>query len=317
MEKQIRNRSKNKNKKKTAREILEKNTTKIIGFGVLFAIWAAVFLIITVVFIVSELTDIVLVKESTDMIISIIISFSSFITTSMFSFAIFYHNQLIRGLTLETQKRTDDQLVRDEQLRVLQFCSANLSVVDFVDFMLISREHDTYVKKHAEARDFSSYLREDDIDINDVTEHIENYAFRTIRLPVHVLEGKAISKIGFTRFKFVREEGVHYFVPATESNTALIIFNETDKRCEAVVNIILKKTSGFYAPKSVLPCQKIKINLIMTSLLGVAVGGTTELYFTNPKKLEGDGSNKYTINSSQFEINGLPELVIKKDELLG
>lgn len=48
------------------------------------------------------------------------------------------------------------------------------------------------------------------------------------------------------------------------------------------------------------------MNLHITSLLGVVVEGMSELYFTNPEQIEGDFTNTYKINSSNFIIKGMP-----------
>jgi len=76
-----------------------------------------------------------------------------------------------------------------------------------------------------------------------------------------------------------------------------------------VVNLIEKKDSGFFNVKEVNQFSKIKINLTMQSLLGVAIDGIIELYFTNPQKIEKSGHSKYNIISSHFEVNGMPKLV--------
>jgi hypothetical protein len=52
------------------------------------------------------------------------------------------------------------------------------------------------------------------------------------------------------------------------------------------------------------PRYKIYINI--TSLLGVQVRGISELYFTNPEQIEGDGTNTYRINSSNFTLLKMP-----------
>jgi hypothetical protein len=50
------------------------------------------------------------------------------------------------------------------------------------------------------------------------------------------------------------------------------------------------------------------MNIRITSLLGVSIKGMSELYFTNPEKLEGDLTNTYKINASNFVISGMPYL---------
>jgi hypothetical protein len=89
----------------------------------------------------------------------------------------------------------------------------------------------------------------------------------------------------------------------------LIINSEEDKHPELVLNLIMKSDNAFDTVSKVIPFTKIRLNLIMQSLLGVATQGKIELYFTNPKKLDESGANKYTIQSSQFHTVGQPILV--------
>ena len=44
----------------------------------------------------------------------------------------------------------------------------------------------------------------------------------------------------------------------------------------------------------------------ITSILGVTIRGTSELYFTNPTQIEGAGSSTYKINSSNFRLTQQP-----------
>ena len=52
--------------------------------------------------------------------------------------------------------------------------------------------------------------------------------------------------------------------------------------------------------------------MTIVSLLGVGIHGLSELYFTNPVKIEGDLTNTYKINSSNFILKGMP--FISKEE---
>ncbi len=123
-----------------------------------------------------------------------------------------------------------------------------------------------------------------------------------------MIEGKAAGGICFSRFEFTGDKTGYCFVPCAKENRSLILYNEADKRGEAVVNLIFKQDGGFFLTNQVVPFSKIRVFFTVRSLLGVAVTGRTELYFTNPLKLEKTGANKYTINSSQFEASGIPTL---------
>src|SRR5690554_6821022 len=95
---------------------------------------------------------------------------------------------------------------------------------------------------------------EQGIDIDDVTNNFDSYAFFSFKVPYKVVEGKLISKI--------------------------------------------------------------KMDLTIVSLLGVGIYGMSELYFTNPVKIEGDLTNTYKINSSNFILKGMPFLIQDQNDEL-
>jgi hypothetical protein len=71
----------------------------------------------------------------------------------------------------------------------------------------------------------------------------------------------------------------------------------------------MKKNSVFYNPNQINNFTKIKIYINITSLLGVKVKGNSELYFTNPEQIEGDGTNTYRINSANFTLTEMPKIM--------
>ena len=284
----------------------------VYNIRILIIVWASVFAIIATLFIVSFFVGDGDQKpwfdDSFSRTISIVISFAAFAVSSLFSFSILSHNAVTRDMNEEMKKSSNEVNARGESFRTLQYISSNYSVVDFVDFMLLYEEPDRYTSILRNSKNFQFYLREDDVDIMDVVENFDDYRFITVKIPIKIIEGKTISKIRFTRFKFVKEGTSHLFVACAGNNNSLIIHNENDHRDEVIVNLIMKNDSAFYPVGEVVNFLKIKISLTMQSLLGVSVKGWIELYFTNPLKLEEGGGNKYKINSSQFEVSGLPVL---------
>jgi len=218
-------------------------------------------------------------------------------------------------MNLELHRQTNSVNRRSEAFRNLQFVASNYTIIDFVDNMTIYPEYENYRAKLRETKIFDFYLLEQGVNKNDVTENFGDYSFLSVRLPIKIVEGKSIGKIIFRRFKFAKENDEHRFVPADADapSRALLLFNESAHRQEAVINLVMRKDSKFYSVNELNPFLKIKINLEMESLLGVTVCGMIELYFTNPEKLEKTGSSKYKINSSQFEHVGAPKLSVSKE----
>jgi len=291
----------------------KKLKTHKMNFKLLIIIWASVFAVLATVFIVTHFTS-GLIGQEGFWLINLIIAFASFVMTSVFSVAIFNHNKISREMSEENRRNSDEVNTRAEEFRTLQFVSSNYTVIDFTDYMLLYAEPKRYIDGLKKHKDFTLYMKEDGTDITDAAENAGNYKFITIKIPFKVAEGKSVGKIRFSRFKFVKEGGSHIFVPCGKNNGSLIIYNDADRRNEVVVNLITDNTSEFFADGEIIPFLKIKANLTMQSLLGVAVTGWVELYFNNPLKLENSGANKYKINSSEFEISGLPVLTRGKEE---
>ena len=291
-----------------------KTVNKVFSIRFLIIVWIAVLVALVVAFIVAQtLGD--RIQSTTFPLLSTITAFAAFITQSIFSFAIIRYNAINRNLNEEMKKTGDDINARSEAFREMQFIAANYTVIDFVDSMLIYEESERYIKKLLRARDFSFYLKEDGIDETDIFENFNDYAFVSVRIPIKLIEGKTIGAIRFSRFKFTTEEMGHIFVPCANCDAAdcLILHNEITGMDEAVVNLIAKASSDFFIPGAVLPFLSMKIDSVMQSLLGVEIKGKTQLYFTNPEKLEKSGANKYKINSSHFVIIGKPALLENTD----
>jgi len=285
----------------------KKNRFKI---SYLIIAWASVLALITITIIISAATR----REINYDLISIIITFAAFISASFFTFAVFNHNAAIRIQSDEIRHQTNAVNRRAELFRNLQFIAANYTIIDFVDHMLIYSEYERYIQKVKETGRFQFYLMENDIIKENVLESLDDYQFLTVRMPIKIIEGKAIGKVSLSKIKFEKENSTHIFIP-TEGNesTVLILYNEIDHRMETIINLIMKKGSQFYTAEEINPFLKIKISLTLESLLGVIIGGAIELYFTNPEKIEKSGANKYKINSSQFEILGKPRLNVGKE----
>lgn len=287
-----------------------------IKLGWILGIWLFVFtLIISVYFIGqgvangSEDGSNEIMQRSTYYMIALILSFSTFIMTGFFSFVIFNHNKTMLDISEQNKRRSEEADIRGEEFRKLQFVSANYSVIGFLDNMLLYEQYSQYTEKTRETKNFKHYLRESGVDLNDVVQNFDDYVFLSVKIPFKLEEGKSTAAIRFSRFKFSKEGKDFRFVPCTGGMNALILHDEEDAYQVVAINLIVKKDSDFYTSQDVVPFRKIKLNLTMYSLLGVAVSGWTELYFTNPKKLEKNGANQYKINSSQFKISGVPELL--------
>lgn len=266
------------------------------------AIWIFVFGICVVAFFVAEPMSGGALLMPNFRIISLIIAFATFVMTTLFSFLILSHN-------ITTRKANADSAKSAEEFRVLQFVSSNYSVVEFFGEMLLYEQYSTYTKELERTKDFAFFLRQEDIDLADVAENFDDYAFLSVRLPFRVVEGKSIAGLRVTRFRFAREANKYVFVPCSCDMNTLILYDDAIKSSIMLAGLIIKKGGDFLMSDKVTPFGKIKLNLSMRSLLGVEVSGWTELYFTNPRKLAKDGANTYEITSTQFKISGLPILV--------
>jgi len=268
------------------------------------AIFMGVFTLIAVaLFTVSQLMSGDIIRTPTFQIVGNFLSLGLVLSSAWFSFLLIKQG--------ETNRRNNDETnTRAESFRNLSFIASNHTIVDFYESITISYESERYIKRLKESHDFKFYMLEKGINLDDVKTNFEDYIFLTIKIPIRVVVGTAIGSIQFKNIRMDRSDKVHHFVPCTKDFHALILYNEDAKRQEVSVNIIANKDKDFYTQDIVNPFTKIKLFLTMHSFLGVAVSGWTELYFTNPQNLETDGANKYKINSSQFQIVGLP--VLKK-----
>ncbi len=78
-------------------------------------------------------------------VVAIFIAFASFLTSMLFSLLILQHNKT-------TVRINDDTNRRAELFRELQFASANYSIIDFIDRMLIYGESERYINRLVEQK---------------------------------------------------------------------------------------------------------------------------------------------------------------------
>ncbi len=239
-------------------------------------------------------------------IATLFVAFSSFCSSTLFSLLILLHNKTV-------SKINDDNNQRAELFRELQFASTNYSIIEFMDRMLIYDESERYINRFLKRRTMDYHMIEANIPEEDVYNNPLKYSFISIRIPFRVLEGKMVSSITFTKLKFEREDQIYEFYSGSglEESKVFILYNEQTKRNNVIINLITPIGSSFFNKKEVNIFSKIKIYITITSLLGVEVRGISELYFTNPEQIEGDGTNTYRINSSNFGLLAMP-IVTKK-----
>lgn len=236
-------------------------------------------------------------------VVALFLAFASFLSSMLFSLLILIHNKTVVKINDDTNRRA-------ELFRELQFASANYSIIDFIDRMLIYKESDRYVNKLLQQRSSMFHMLEDGIQIEDVYQNPDAFHFITVRIPFKVVEGKLVSAITFDKLRFERD-GVNFeFYPANKSleARAFILYNERTKRNNVIMNLVLSKETQCYRPDEVNRFTKIKIYINILSLLGVIVEGNSELYFTNPEQIEGDNTNTYAIHSSNFLITDGPKI---------
>lgn len=239
-------------------------------------------------------------------VVALFLSFASFLSSMLFSLLILIHNKTVVRINDDTNKRA-------EMFRELQFASANYSIIDFIDRMLIYKESERYVDKFIKQKNSSFHMFEQGVDINDVYTNSNNYQFLSLKIPFKVVDGKTVSSVTFDKLRFERE-GVNYeFFPNDPTNEAraFILYNERTKRNNVIINLVMKKDTTFYITNEINKFTKIKMYINITSLLGVKIEGNSELYFTNPEQIEGDNTNTYAINSSNFLITDGPRITLK------
>jgi hypothetical protein len=235
---------------------------------------------------------------------TLFVAFASFLSSMLFSLLILLHNRTV-------VKYNDDTNKRAELFREQQFASSNYSIIEFMDRMLIYEESSRYVDRMIQRRSMIFHMIEEGLEETDIFNHPEDYKFISVKIPFRVIEGKIISSITFDKLRFERN-GINYeFItpPSEHESRAFLLYNEHTKRNNVIINLILKKESIFYNPSQINVFSKIKIYINITSLLGVKVKGNSELYFTNPEQIEGDGSNTYRINSANFTLTDMPRIV--------
>jgi hypothetical protein len=235
---------------------------------------------------------------------TLIVAFASFGSSSLFSMLILLHNKTVTHMNDDTNRRA-------ELFRELQFASSNYSIIEFMDRMLIYPESNRYVERFIHRGNGMFHMLESNIDENHLYENPNDYIYLSIKIPFRVVEGKTVSIITFDRLKFEREQTDFIFntPKEIEESKCFLLYNEHTKRNNVIINLITKKDSLFFDSKGISVFSKIKINLNITSLLGVKVKGVSELYFTNPLQIEGDGTNTYRINSANFTLIDMPKII--------
>ncbi|MCD4827493.1 MAG: hypothetical protein K8Q99_06940 [Acholeplasmataceae bacterium] len=235
---------------------------------------------------------------------AVFVAFAAFLSSMLFSLLILLHNKT-------TVKINDDTNKRAELFRELQFASSNYSIIDFMDRMLIYEESSRYVDRLVNKKNFIFHMLESNLKAEDVYENSKDFMFLSVKIPFRIIEGKLISSITFDKLRFERE-GIdfEFYPPKNETESrAYILYNEQTKRNNVIINLVMRKDSQFYHKDMINKFSKIKLYMNITSLLGVKVEGNSELYFTNPEQIEGDGSNTYHINSSNFILTDMPMIV--------
>lgn len=243
-------------------------------------------------------------------IAQLIIAFFAFMSSAFFSYLVYKHDKTI-------SKVNDDANSRAEEFRKMQFSSNNYSIIEFRDRMLIYKESEWYINDFLNKKSKKFHMIEESLDIEDILKNPKEYQFVTMRIPYGVIEGKLPSNITFDRIYFSRRGKKYYFVDSRKNEgTAYILYNQYTQRHNVIVNLIVRKDSDFFDHNKINVFSKIKMQINITSLLGVVVKGTSELFFTNPKQIEGDGSNTYPITSSNFVLTDFPTITDGKEHPL-
>ena len=240
-------------------------------------------------------------------VVALFLSFVSFLSSILFSLLILLHNKT-------TVKINDDTNKRAELFRELSFASSNYSIIDFIDRMLLYNESERYIERFIEKKSSTFHVFEDGIDVKDVFNNPNQYSFISMKIPFRVVEGKMVSMITFDKLRFERDERDYIFYSENkEEARAFILYNERTKRNNMIINLVMPKESKFYNSAEINRYSKIKIYINIYSLLGVKIKGNSELYFTNPEQIEGDNTNTYAINSSNFLITEGPKITMHNE----
>lgn len=233
----------------------------------------------------------------------LIVSFAAFGASTYFSLVVHLNNKTM-------SKLNDDQNKRAEQFRTLQFVSNNYSIIEFNDRMLIMKESSWYVKKFFQKEIPSFHMAQKNIDIDKELE------FYTIRIPFRVLEGRTPGSIMLSKITFEKGSQRFDFYPLEheEITQSYILYNEKTQRNNLIMNLVFNKESHYFEENEINQFSKIRIAFAITSILGVTLQGVSELYFTNPVQVEGDGLHTYKINSSNFKLTANPYIEKKNIE---
>ena len=244
-----------------------------------------------------------IVDEMATRVTAIFISFASFCSTSAFSYLVYKNNK-------NASRINDDLNKRAELFRELQFASNNYSIIEFKDKMNIYVESNRYIQKYLGRNNLSYHIFEEGIDYQDVLKNTNKYLFFSLKVPFVVVEGKVVSSIKIEKLKFERNGRDYYFVSHDESGEtiAFILYDEYTKQRQMIINLIVDKDIDFFDEQNINEFSKLKINIKITSLLGVEVKGVSELYFTNPESNEHSGINSYWINASNFKLTEMPTI---------
>jgi hypothetical protein len=231
----------------------------------------------------------------------LVVAFASFGSSTLFSLLILSHNRMVVSMN-------QDLNTRAELFRELQFTASHYSVIDFMDRMIIFLESDRYIDRYIKTGQYLFHMFEKSVDPDHVKLNPQYYKFYSFKIPFKVVEGKLVSKIMFHDIYFERGDIRYFFNPPRilKEGRAYLLYNEQTHRNNIIINLVVKKDSDFFDPSSINAFSKIKMHLSVTSLLGVTLEGMSELYFTNPEKIEGDNTNTYKINSSNFIIKDRP-----------
>jgi hypothetical protein len=233
-------------------------------------------------------------------ILPAIIAFFSFLAQSIFNVLIITQNKNMWNANQDANKRAE--VFRDQQ-----FIASNYSIIEFMDRMLMSVENKLYIEKYIGSKRGDFHMILNSINSTQLFDNEDVYQFVSIRIPFQIIEGKTISHISVRKITFQRNEQRYVFRSIRGSETSgFIIFNGITKRQNLIMNLIVNKDNDFFRLEEVSPFSRIKIELTATSILGVSVPGTMELYFKNPDQIELDYSNSYKITSSIFLISDHP-----------
>lgn len=227
----------------------------------------------------------------------LIVAFASFGSSTLFSLMVYIHNKTVSRINDDSDKRA-------ELFRELQFASDNYSSIEFNDRALIYPESDRYIPRFYNKEKPSFHMIEEGTNTDD------DLVFYSIRFPFKVSEGKSAGSIRLSVIKFERDLEKFNFIPMDheKATRAYILYNEQTKRNNIILNLVFNKNSDFFKEDQLNIFTKIKLNLSITSILGVTIKGTSELYFTNPTQIEGAGSSTYKINSSNFRLTQRPTI---------